>query len=98
MVDLCKHEVVAIKRKLHRLQHYQIKIFAVDALIELTRNLAKVYKSDIADDTSTGRLQKFAANLTDDQLRKENVPPKFWPKIRKLDRVNVLISSPYVEC
>lgn len=58
-----------------------------NALIDLARKIAKEYKSELLDDPSTTRLQKFAANVNDAQLQQMGIPKKFWSPLRKLEKV-----------
>lgn len=68
-------------------------MLCANALIELARLAAKKYKSELVDDTATSRLQQFAANITDTQLRDLEVPPKFWKLLRNIGEVWELPSS-----
>ena len=58
-----------------------------NSIIDLARLVAKTYKPEYNYDPSTIRLQKLAANTTDDQLENLQVPRKFWAALRKLDGV-----------
>jgi len=72
-------------------------MLCANALIELARLAAKRYKSELVGDTSTTRLQQFAASVTDAQLRDLKVPPKFWTLLRNIEKVCKFPSS-FVAC
>ena len=57
------------------------------ALIDLARMIAKRYKSELIDDPSTTRLQRFVANVDEAQLQEMGIPKKFWSSLRKLEKV-----------
>ena len=59
-----------------------------NTLITLAQRMAKKYKPDMADSTATSKLQQFAANLNNAQLKEAGVPPKYWSILRKLNKVN----------
>jgi hypothetical protein len=40
--------------------------------------VVKKYKSELANDIATSRLQQFAADITHRRLQGLEVPPKFW--------------------
>ena len=66
---------------------HKLKMLCANALIELARLAAKKYKSELVGDASTTRLQQFAANITDAQLRDLEVPSKFWTLLRNIEKV-----------
>ncbi len=68
-------------------------MFCANALIELARLVAKKYKSELVDDIATSRLQQFATNITDTQLRDLEIPSKFWNLLRNIGKVWKLPSS-----
>ncbi len=68
-------------------------MLGANALIELARFAAKRYKSELVGDASTTRLQQFAANVTDAQLRDLKVPTKFWTLLRNIEKVCKFSSS-----
>ena len=62
-------------------------MFKANTLIAPVQKTTRTFKPDLLEDASTIKLQRFAANLSDVQLQKIGIPPKFWPIFRKLNKV-----------
>lgn len=81
-------EVETLKEGKIRLLNQRMDMLKANAIIDLVRKLAKVYKADILDDySSSKKLVVFAKSLKDKQLREFGVPSKLWPCLQHLDEV-----------
>ena len=49
--------------------------------------MAQIAFSDEKKNASTDRLQQLVKTAKEDVIKKAGMPPKYWPLLRKLDKV-----------